>query len=104
MIVEQRDYHVYTGKLKELVGLYEKEGIAIQSEILGNLIGWFTTDIGDLSTVVSMWGYESLAEREKRRADLRRDPRWGPFVAKIQPLIHTQRNRILIPTGFSPIQ
>ena len=30
VIVEQRDYHVYTGKLPELVRLYENEGIAIQ--------------------------------------------------------------------------
>jgi NADP-dependent 3-hydroxy acid dehydrogenase YdfG len=26
------------------------------------------------------------------------------FLAKIQPLIHTQRNRILVPTAFSPIR
>lgn len=104
MIIEQRDYHVRTGKLKELVGHYETEGIAIQQEVLGNLIGWFTTDVGELSTVVSMWGYESYAEREERRAVLKSDPRWPGFLAKIQPLIHTQRNRILIPTNFSPIK
>ena len=33
MIVEQRDYHVYTGKLPELVRLYAEEGIAIQREV-----------------------------------------------------------------------
>ena len=104
MIVEQRDYHVYTGKLKELVSLYETEGIEIQQEVLGSLIGWFTTDVGELSTVVSMWGYGSLAEREERRKLLQGDPRWAPFVAKIQPLIHTQKNRILVPTAFSPIK
>lgn len=104
MIIEQRDYHVHTGKLKELVGHYESEGIEIQQEVLGNLIGWFTTDIGDLSTVVSMWGYSGFAQREERRAALKSDPRWPAFLAKIQPLIHTQRNRILLPTNFSPIR
>ncbi len=104
MIVEQRDYHVYTGKLAELVRLYETEGIAIQHEILGNLIGYFTVDVGPLSTVVSMWGYESYAERERRRAHLQQDERWRAFLARIQPLIHTQQNRILVPTSFSPIR
>ena len=61
MIVEQRDYHVYTGKLVELVRLYEKEGIALQQEFLGGLIAVFTTDIGALSTYTSLWGYESFA-------------------------------------------
>ena len=44
VIVEQRDYHVHTGTLPELVKLYEDEGIAIQQEVLGGFVGAFTTD------------------------------------------------------------
>lgn len=102
-IVEQRDYHVFTGKLKELVQLYAEEGIAIQEEILGGLVGVFTTDVGALSTYTSLWRYDSFAEREQRRAKLQADDRWQRFLAKIQPLIHTQQNRILVPTSFSPL-
>jgi hypothetical protein len=104
LIVEQRDYHVYTGKLVELVRLYDEEGIAIQQEILGGLIGVFTTDVGSLSTYTSLWAYDSFAEREQRRARLQADERWQGFLARIQPLIHTQHNRILVPTAFSPIR
>jgi hypothetical protein len=104
VIVEQRDYHVFTGKLPELVRLYETEGIALQQEVLGQLLGVFTVDIGALSTYVSLWGYDSLGEREERRARLQADERWQAFLAKIQPLIHTQQNRILVPTAFSPIR
>ena len=104
MIVEQRDYHVTTGKLNELVALYETEGIELQQRYLGNLLGVFTTDIGALSTYTSMWGYESFAEREERRAQLQADDAWKAFLAKIQPLIHTQRSRILVPTAFSPLK
>jgi NIPSNAP protein len=104
MIVEQRDYHVFTGKLNELVRLYETEGIELQQRYLGNLLGVFTTDIGALSTYTSMWGYGNFAEREERRARLQADDTWRTFLGKIQPLIHTQQNRILIPTSFSPIR
>ena len=104
MIVEQRDYHVFTGKLNELVRPYSEEGIAIQEEILGGLIGVFTTDIGALSTYTSLWRYDGFGERERRRAQLQADERWQRFLAKIQPLIHTQKNRILVPTAFSPIR
>ncbi len=103
MIVEQRDYHVFTGKLPELVRLYADEGIAIQQEVLGGFIGAFTTDVGALSTYTSMWGYPSHAEREERRAALQARPDWQAFLGRIQPLIHTQQNRILVPTAFSPI-
>ena len=104
MIVEQRDYHVTTGKLSELVALYADEGIAIQQEYLGGFVGAFTTDIGALSTYTSMWRYDSYAEREERRARLQQDERWKAFLARIQPLIHTQHNRILVPTAFSPLR
>ncbi len=104
MIVEQRDYHVYTGKLNELVRLYETEGTAIQQRILGTLIGAFTVDVGELSSIVQLWRYDSYAERERRRAELQADEGWKAFLARIQPLIHTQSNRILVPTAFSPIR
>jgi hypothetical protein len=104
VIVEERDYHVYTGKLRELVRLYQDEGIELQKEHLGNLIGWFTVDVGAISTVVSLWGYDSAGEREERRARLQADPRWQAFLDKIQPLIHTQQNRLLVPVPFSPIR
>ena len=102
MIVEQRDYHVHTGKLPEVLRLYEEEGIPIQQEILGGLVGAFTTEIGALSTYSTLWRYDSFAEREERRARLQTDPRWKEFLAKVQPLFHTQQNRILVPTAFSP--
>ena len=104
MIVEQRDYHVFTGKLNELVRLYETEGIPIQQEILGGLVGAFTTDVGALSTYSTLWRYESYAEREERRGRLQADTRWQTFLAKVQPLMHTQQNRILVPTAFSPLR
>jgi NIPSNAP len=104
VIVEQRDYHVFTGKLNELVKLYADEGIELQQRYLGNLLGVFTTDVGALSTYTSMWGYDSYAEREERRAKLQADDAWKAFLGKIQPLIHTQQNRILVPTSFSPIR
>ena len=104
MILEQRDYHVFTGKLPELVRLYESEGIPLQQEILGGLVGAFTTDVGALSTYTTLWRYDSYAQREQKRAELQADARWQEFLRKVQPLMHTQQNRILVPTSFSPLR
>jgi hypothetical protein len=104
VILEQRDYHVFTGKLPELVRLYETEGIAIQADVLGGFVGAFTTDVGALSTYTHLWRYDDYAQREERRARLQARDDWRAFLAKIQPLIHTQQNRILVPTAFSPLR
>jgi hypothetical protein len=103
VIVEQRDYHVHTGKLPELVRLYADEGIAIQQEVLGGFVGAFTVDVGALSTYTHLWRYDSYDERAVRRAALQARDDWKAFLTKIQPLIHTQQNRILVPTSFSPL-
>jgi NIPSNAP len=103
VIVEQRDYHVFTGKLNEVVRMYETEGIALQSRHLGRLVAAFTTDVGALSTYTSMWAYDSYADREERRGNLQRDGEWVDFLSRLQPLLHTQQNRILVPTSFSPL-
>ena len=104
MIVEERTYHVFTGKLAEVVRLYAEEGTELQQRILGNLIGAFTVDIGDLSSIVQLWGYDDFAERERRRAQLQADESWKAFLARLTPLIHTQKSRILVPTSFSPLR
>ena len=104
IIIEQRDYHVHTGRLPDLVRLYADEGIPIQREVLGGFVGAFTTEVGALSTYTSMWRYDSFTEREERRAALQARADWQAFLAKIQPLVHTQQNRILTPTSFSPLR
>lgn len=104
MIVEERTYHVHPGRLAEVVALYAEEGTEVQQQILGHLIGAFTVDVGDLSTIVQLWGYESYAERERRRGELQAHPGWKDFLKKLTPLIHTQHSRILLPTPFSPLR
>jgi hypothetical protein len=104
MILEIRDYHVYTGKLPELVRLYAQEGIEIQKEVLGGFVGAYTTEVGELSTYVHLWRYDSFDERLRRRNELQARADWKAFLAKLTPLIHTQHNRILIPTSFSEMQ
>ena len=103
MIVEQHDANEHTGRLPELVRLYADEGIAIQQEVLGGFVAAFTTDVGALSTYTSLWRYDDYTAREQRRAALQARPDWQAFLGRIQPLIHTQQNRILVPTSFSPL-
>ena len=104
MILEQRDYHIYTGRLPELIRLYGEEGIPVQEEILGGFVGAFTVEVGELSTYSHFWRYDSFEDRLERRGRLMADPRWQAFLPKIVPLIHTQHSRILVPTPFSPLQ
>jgi hypothetical protein len=104
MIVEMRTYTFHPGAAAKFFNLYEAKALDLQRSTLGNLIGYFTSEIGELNKTVHLWGYESLDERQRRRAALAADDDWRAFVAEILPLLAKQESRILLPTGFSPIR
>lgn len=103
MIVEKRTYTFHPGKLQEFLTLYEKEGLPIHVRYLP-LIGYFTSEIGTLNQVITMWGYADMADREEKRARLYADPEWIAFGPKTTHLIQTMETMILRPTAFSPIR
>ena len=104
MIVDERTYTIHIGKIPAYLKLYQEEGLEIQKKTLGNLIGYFVTEVGQLSTVVHLWAYDSMEERTRRRAVLAADPAWQAYLAKMQPLVSAMENRILAPTSFSPLR
>ena len=104
MIVDERTYTLHIGKIPEYLRLYQAEGLEIQKKTLGNLIGYFVTEVGQLSTVVHLWAYDSMEERTRRRAELAANPAWQAYLAKMQPLVTAMENRILVPTAFSPLK
>lgn len=103
MIYEIRTYRLAVGKLPEYLSLVEKEGLPIQKEHLGNLIGYFYSELGPLNQIVHIWAYADLLDREMRRGYLEKDPRWAIFAPKIQSLILEMEAKIMRPTGFSPL-
>lgn len=104
MIVDLRIYGVRVGKLAEFLELYREHGWPTQSRILGNCLGWYTTIEGQLNQIVHLWGYDSQADRETRRATMTADPEWQKYLAISgeRGLIISQENRMMRPTDFSP--
>ena len=81
----------------------EEEGIAIQKTHLGNLVGYFHSEIGVINEIVHIWAYANLDDREARRGQLAADPKWQAFLPKIRDLIEVAENKIMKPAAFSPL-
>jgi hypothetical protein len=103
MYYEIRTYRLKTGTLPAYMKLVEEEGIALQKRYLGDLVGYFFSEIGPLNQIVHIWAYPSLDERERRRATLAGDPAWQAFAPKIQALMEEMENKIMKPAPFSPL-
>lgn len=105
MIYEMRTYTLRPLKMGDWLALYKAEALPVQKEILGNLVGFFTTEFGELNQVVHIWAYESLDDRAARRAKMAVDPRWAAFSAKNKELdaVIDLKSSVLKPTDFSPL-
>ncbi|MBN3726244.1 NIPSNAP family protein [Burkholderia sp. Ac-20379] len=104
MIVEERIYRIRNGGMARFLALVRDEALPLQQPVLGNLLGYFTTEIGVLSQVVHWWGYADLEDRRARRQRLADDARWQAFVPRLSEWIEHAENRILVPTAFSPLR
>ncbi|MBS4016925.1 MAG: NIPSNAP family protein [Dechloromonas sp.] len=104
MIVEHRTYTFRPGTVDGWLRKYETEGLPIQKRHLGRFIGLFVSEIGALHTTVLIWGYDSLADREARRAAMYADPEWQSFISGVWSLnaIQSQNVMIMNPAPFSP--
>jgi hypothetical protein len=104
MLVDLRTYTFHPGTLPKFLTAFEAEGLPLQTQHCGHLVGYFTTESGTLNQVVQMWAYKDAADRDQRRAGLWADPAWQAFGEKALPMIQGQENRLLKPTRFSPLR
>ena len=104
MILEERDYRLIQGMTGPFLKAYETLGLPVQRQHLGEPVGFFVTDIGELNHVISMWRYEDYADRSKRRAAMLADAGWPAYLESIRGMIDTQNIRILTPAPFSPLR
>ncbi|PSJ57121.1 NIPSNAP family protein [Pseudaminobacter soli (ex Li et al. 2025)] len=104
MIVEHRTYTFRPGTFDGWLKKYETEGLPIQKRHLNRFLGLYVSEIGHLHTTVLMWGYDSLADREARRAAMYADPDWQAFINGVWSLnaIQSQDAMIMNPAPFSP--
>ncbi|QRR33641.1 NIPSNAP family protein [Hydrogenophaga sp. YM1] len=106
MLIEERCYVLHAEYTPAMyLDLYRQTGaLDLQMKTLGNLLGYFVTEVGELNALVHLWGYDSFEERARRRALLAAEPVWQDYLVKIRPMLQSMNNRLLTPTGFSPIR
>jgi len=106
MLIEERCYVIkpeYT--TAAYLQVYKTTGaLELQKRILGNMLGYFTTEVGELNALVHLWGYDSFEERARRRTLLGAEVSWQDYLKKIRPMLQSMNNRLLVPTDFSPIR
>lgn len=103
-IYEKRTYDITVGKMAELVGHYEGEGwSALEAGGFAEyLVGYFTSDTGQLHQLVHLWRFDDDQTRRQFWARLFADEDFMAFAGKIRPLIQKQDVQLLNPAPWGP--
>ncbi len=104
MLVEMRTYNIKVGKLKTFISIYDQDIRKTHIEILGNQLGFFSSEIGELNQVIHLYGFNSYEDRINRRKKLYENKDFINYVLKVADLIISQKSQILLLTSFSKIR
>ncbi len=103
MIVDVRTYTAFPGKLPAYFAEYPVEAFDVQKRHLGAPLGYYHVDVGTVNTLIHIWGYKDIADRQARRDAMAADPAWKAWLAQGQGRFASQENRIMKPAPFWPM-
>ncbi len=83
MLFDMRIYACRPGGLQPQLRMYEQYGMKPQTRILGQPVLFATTETGEITSYVHIWGYESAADREAKRAVLFADAEWNEYRRRL---------------------
>ena len=103
-LYELRTYQVYVGQMAEAVRVYSEFGWpALQKGGFdAKLVGYFTSDTGELHQLVHLWKFDDDADRRNHWGTLFKNDDFMAFAAKIRPLVMTQKNQLLNAAPWGP--
>lgn len=104
MILEERRYTLVPGGVAHYLAQYRALGRESQERHLGEMVGCFQSEVGELNQIVFLWRYESMADRETRRAALMADAQFTEFRKSVRALLVRQHNCILNAVIFPGLQ
>ena len=106
MYVDHRTYDFHPGKAAAFIDAYGSKALPIQQRLLGQLLFFAVTEIGQINQVVFAWAYSSLGDRDRRRTAMANDPAWQEFMKEALSLgaLKQQTVQSLKPVSFSKIK
>ncbi len=101
-LYELRVYTIVVGKMNDVVNLYQEEGWPALQKHAGNLVGYFSGDIGALNTLTHLWRFNDDIDRREHWKRVYADDEFMNFAAKLRPLLVAQENKLMTNAPWGP--
>lgn len=104
MIVDHRVYTIVPRGMPEFLEVFERLAMPILLRHLGRPLAFYTSSIGPLNQVVHLWGYEDLADFERRSLARDADVEFAAYLQATRHLVVAQETRMLRPHAFACLE
>ena len=94
-LVDHRIYTIKLRKMPEFLEVFNRLAMPILMETLGSPIGFWTSHVGPLNQFVHLWGYDSLADYERRCVARDTHPDFPAYLGATEHLIVAQETRLI---------
>lgn len=94
-LVDHRIYTIKLRKMGEFLDVFDRLALPVLMETLGTPLGFWTSYVGPLNQFVHLWGYDDLADYERRGRARDAHPDFPAYLAASAALIEAQENRLI---------
>lgn len=94
-LIDHRIYTIALRKMPEFLEVFDRLAMPILLETLGCPLGFYTSWVGPQNQFVHLWGYDSLADYEKRCQARDTHPAFPEYLRASAHLITAQETRLI---------
>jgi hypothetical protein len=94
-LIDHRIYTIKLRKMGEFLEVFDCLAMPILLQTLGHPIGFYTSLVGPQNQFVHLWGYDDLADYERRCKARDTHPDFPAYLAASEHLITTQETRLI---------
>lgn len=94
-LVDQRIYTIRLRKMPEFLEVFNRMAMPFLVETLGTPLGFYVSHVGPLNQFVHLWGYDDLADYERRCQARDTHPDFPAYLKASEHLITAQETRLI---------
>jgi hypothetical protein len=101
------DHRVYTIKprlMPKFLEILDRLGMPVLIATLGRPIGIYTSYVGELNQLVHFWGYDDMADYERRGKARDTHPDFPAYLAATVDIVIAQENRLIRSANLSSLK
>lgn len=94
-LIDHRTYTIALRKMPEFLKVFNRMAMPLLIETLGHPVGFYTSLVGKQNQFIHLWGYDDLADYERRCCARDIHPDFPAYLSASGHLITAQETRLI---------